>query len=77
MAPAASADVEGIAVGEEDEQQRVSSQCGDHGPEEGEEQFSPCSTLLCDQIDNNCCTSEVYSSSKPNVRLRGNGGISR
>ena len=46
-----------------DEQQRASSLHGDLGPEEGEEQFSPCNTLLCDRIDDNCCIGEAHGRS--------------
>jgi hypothetical protein len=48
-------DEEGIAAMDKDEQLRPLSQRDEHEQEEGEEQFSPCSILLCGQIGNSCC----------------------
>jgi hypothetical protein len=60
-----------------DEQQHVSVQPNELGPEEGEEQSFPYKTSLCGRLGDNCCTSEAHSKSKPNARHHGNIGISR
>ena len=47
VAPDAPADGEGSVAGDEDDQQSAHVKHDEHGPEEGEEQFSPCNTSIC------------------------------